>query len=132
MEIEKKENNIELLPCSFEFHEFTGKTGEVRFSCHITKMQDSAYIWIGDCGEGKMNDLSAAFITKYDNLPVTTKIIGSLECTVSSNFAKKLSKKCGKPIFVSYNLQVDNMTLPKIEKAINDELKSHPDLLIFK
>ncbi|XP_044019080.1 proteasome assembly chaperone 4-like [Aphidius gifuensis] len=129
MEIE--DNNIELLPCSFDFYEFTGKVGETTFSCNITKMENSLYVWIGDCGEGKMNDLSGAFMSQYDTLPVATKIIGSMECTVSSNFAKKLTKKCGKPVYVSYNLKVDNMSLPKIEKVVNDELKTRPDIFKF-
>lgn len=122
-------NGDELLECSFKFHNFVIQVGEVSFGCQVIKMQDSLYLWIGNNNDKTMNDLSFAFMSNYESIPVATKIIGSTDDSTSSNMAKRLTKKCGKAIYISFNVTADKFTLPGIEKSVFDELKQHPELM---
>lgn len=122
---------IEILPSSFKFHDFSTRVGEVRISCRIIKMEDSLYVWVGDSEDSKMNDLTVAMPSKYEKSPVATKIKGMTDDSSSMSLAKRLAKKVGKPVFVSFNVAVNNLTLPAIEKAIQDELNAQKELLVF-
>lgn len=125
------EDQLEFLPCSFQFHNFQDKVGEVRISCQIIKMDKSLYVWVGDCNEQNMKDLALAFVMENNSKkpPVSTKILGSIADEISTNIATRLATKSGKPVFVSFNLTVDNLVLPNIERRIHEEFKQHPELL---
>lgn len=127
----EEDDKPELLPSSFKFHNFVAQVGEVRISCRIIKMEDSLYLWIGDFNDGRMSDLTVAMISRYEKLPVATKIMGTTEDSKSASLAKRLAKKCGRPVYVSFNIAADNVTLPGIEKAIQDEFAAQKDLLVF-
>lgn len=125
------EERLNLQPSTFKFHQFTAQVGEVRLHCHVVKMKDSLYMWIGDAKNPVMNDLSLALLSRYDPVPLSTKVLGAVADTTSTNMAQRLSKKTGKPIYVSFNVNVDNITLPGVEKSIQEELAKHPHLLKF-
>ncbi|XP_058803173.1 uncharacterized protein LOC131671063 [Phymastichus coffea] len=131
MSVAKETDDVQLLPCSFQFHDFHDQVGEVRLVCQMMKMDNSLYMWISDYNEPNMKDLSLAFtIDNEPNKPVvSTKIMGPVVDETSINIANKLSKKTGKPIYVSFNANADNLTLPNIERRIYEEFKNHPELL---
>ncbi|XP_076221067.1 proteasome assembly chaperone 4 [Nomia melanderi] len=124
---ERRANETEC-ECSFKFHDFAVEIGNTTFTCHTIKMDDCLYLWVGDSHEKIMNDLSFAIISPSTNEPITTKIIGPISDDVSSNLAKRLSKKLSKPVYVSFNAQVDNMSLPLLEKKLKDELNAYPEV----
>lgn len=123
-------DDLELLPCSFQFHNFQDKVGEVRIHCQFMKMDSSLYLWVGD-SEQNMKELALAFaMTNEPKKPiVSTKIMGPIADETSANLANRLSKKSGKPVYVSLNVNTDNISLPNIEKRIHEEFKKHPELL---
>lgn len=118
------ENEVELLPCSFKFHNFLTEVGEVKMSCQIIKMEDSYYIWIGNYSNKVMNDLSLSMISNYEKVPISTRLIGSVADSMSTNMAKRLAKKLGTPVYVSFNIQADNLSMPAIEKKLQQEISS--------
>lgn len=85
-------------------------------------MQDSLYIWIGNFSDNKMNDLSLALSSVYEKTPISTKLLGSIADSTSTNMAKRLAKKLGTPVYVSFNIQADNLSMPAIEKKIQQEI----------
>ena len=121
----------ELLPCSFQFHDFQDKVGEVSVACQIMKMDSSLYLWVGDYNNRNMTNLALAFSmeNKGKQNVVTTQIMGPIADVMSTNLASRLSKKTGKPVYVSFNLVADNLSLPNIEKRIHEEFKKYPELL---
>lgn len=121
----------ELSPCSFKFHNFNMKVGDTAISCEIVKMEDSLYLWIGDCTEPSMDDLSFALLSKFDQKPIATKIMGAIADPTSTNIASRLSMKLGKPVYVSFNAVANNIILPAIEKRLHKEFKTHADILGF-
>jgi len=127
----EKTSEVELLPCSFKFHDFVVKVSDVNVNCQIIKMEDCLYLWIGDSANRSMDDLSFALKSSFEAQPIATKIMGSVADATSTNMAKRLSKKFGKPIYVSFNVTADNITLPGIERRIQEEFKTHADLLSF-
>ncbi|KAL6259525.1 hypothetical protein P5V15_009442 [Pogonomyrmex californicus] len=127
----EKESTVELLPCSFKFHNFVAKISDININCQIIKMEDCLYLWIGDSSNPSMEDLAFALISNFEKQPITTKLMGAVVDTTSTNMAKRLSMKFGKPIYVSFNITADNLTLPSIEKRIQEEFKTHADLLSF-
>lgn len=127
----EERSKIELLPCSFKFHDFVAKVSDINVICQIIKMEDCLYLWIGDSANRSMGDLSFALTSNFDTQPIATKIMGSVADATSTNMAKRLSKKFGKPIYVSFNITADNITLPGIERRIQEEFKTHADLLSF-
>ncbi|KAK2575962.1 hypothetical protein KPH14_007323 [Odynerus spinipes] len=126
-----KADQCKQYPCSFKFHKFVDQVGEVSISCHIIKMEDCLYLWVGDATNSAMNDLAFALQSKYESVPIATKIIGSVADEVSTNIAKRLTKKLGKPVYVSFNLQTDRMLLPRIEQRIQQEFKINEELAVF-
>lgn len=124
-------NQCDQYPCSFKFHKFVDQVGEVSISCHIIKMEDCLYLWVGDATNSVMNDLTFAMQSKYESVPIATKIMGSVGDEISLNIAKRLTKKLGKPVYISFNLQTDRMLLPKIEQRIQEEFKTNEELTIF-
>ncbi|XP_014219199.1 proteasome assembly chaperone 4 [Copidosoma floridanum] len=120
-----------LLPCSFQFHSFHDKLNEVSIDCQIVKMEKSLYLWIGDHNDQSMKDLALAIslVNNDKKSTVSTKILGPIADELSSNIASRLSKKTGKPVYVSFNLNVDNLTLPLVERRIHQELKDNAQLL---
>ncbi|XP_011498824.1 PREDICTED: uncharacterized protein LOC105362964 [Ceratosolen solmsi marchali] len=123
--------DIELLPCSFQFHNFYHEVNEVRIQCQIMKMEKSLYLWLGDYTERTMNDLALAFATDSENKKtvLSTKIMGHVADETSLNIANRLSKKAGQPVYVSYNLNLPPPTLLSLERRIHEEFKSKPELL---
>ena len=123
--------NTEILPCSFKFHEFVTQVGEIKIAGHVVKMEESLYLWIGIKGNDLMDDLSFAISSKYESQAVSTRIMGPVIDSNSNNIAKRLAKKIGKPVYVSFNVPADNLSLPGIEKNVIEELKKFSDLLAF-
>ncbi|XP_071582685.1 proteasome assembly chaperone 4 [Temnothorax nylanderi] len=129
--VTEKRSDMELLPCSFKFHDFAAKVSDVNINCQIIKMEDCLYLWIGDSANRSMGDLSFALASNFEKQPIATKIMGSVADATSMNMAKRLSMKLGKPIYVSFNITADNIVLPGIERRIQEEFKTHADLLSF-
>ncbi|KAL0114626.1 hypothetical protein PUN28_011730 [Cardiocondyla obscurior] len=127
----EEESKIELLPCSFKFHNFDAKISDTNINCQIIKMEDCLYLWVGNFTNQNMEDLSLALTSNFEKQPIATKIMGSVADATSTNIAKRLSMKLGKPVYVSFNLTPDNITLPEIERRIQEEFKMHSDLLSF-
>lgn len=123
-------DDLELLPCSFQFHDFHDTVGQVGLQCQFMKMDQSLYVWVGDDDEN-MKDLALGFAMQNQskNSVLATKIMGPIDNEVSSDLARRLSKKSGKPVYVSFNLTVDNLNLPNIERRIYQEFQIHPELL---
>lgn len=131
--VEKTNEDLNLVESSFKFHNFNDQVGEVKLYCQIVKMENSLYLWVSDYNEQNMNDLSLAFTmdSEMKKSSVSTKIMGPIADQTSSNIASRLSKKTGKPIFVSFNVTADNLTMPNLERRIHEEFKLHPELLAF-
>lgn len=131
MSAKEASDDLDFIPCSFQFHDFHDQVGEVRLVCQMTKMDKSLYLWVGDYNEKNMKDLSLAFAMEHEPKKpvVSTKILGPVADETSANIASRLSKKIGKPIYVSFNVNADNLTLPNIERRIFEEFKKHPELL---
>lgn len=127
----ESEATRELLPCSFKFHEFHAKISDITINCHIIKMEDCLYLWVGDGTSNKMEDLSFALISSHGSDAIATKIMGGVSDTTSMSIARRLTMKLGKPVYVSFNVTTNNMLLSSIEKRIQEEFKKSPDLLSF-
>lgn len=124
-------NQCNQSPCSFKFHKFVDQVGEVSISCHIIKMEDCLYLWVGNATHSVMSDLAFALQSKYQSEPIVTKIMGSLVDDTSANIAKRLTKRLGKPVYVSFNVQANKIFLPQVEQRIMQEFKTHKELAIF-
>ncbi|XP_017765801.1 PREDICTED: proteasome assembly chaperone 4-like [Eufriesea mexicana] len=114
--------------CSFKFHDFVAKIGDSSIAYHTIKMKDCLYVWIGDFQENAMNDLAFAIKSTYEKEPLATKIMGSITNEVSNSLAKRLSKRLSVAVYVSFNVQVDNLSLPAIERRLRDEINAHPEV----
>ncbi|XP_076243478.1 proteasome assembly chaperone 4 [Calliopsis andreniformis] len=115
--------------CSFQFHDFVINAGDLTIACHTIKMDNCLYLWVGDLHDYSMNDLSFAIESRLTKEPLETKIIGPISKDVSSNIARRLSKKLLKPVYVSFNVEADNLSLPVIERKLQDEFNKHPEVL---
>lgn len=115
-------DNGELLPSNFKFHEFVVQVADTSISGHIIGAEDSYYVWVADTASYTMNDLSLAFLAKC-NKPVGTKIMGPVSDTTSLHLAERLVKKLGKPIYISFNIKLDNRSLLEVEKKILEEFQ---------
>ncbi|XP_014485916.1 PREDICTED: uncharacterized protein LOC106750238 [Dinoponera quadriceps] len=128
-DIQEQRIDGQFLPCSFKFHKFAVRVSDTTINCQIIKMENCLYLWIGDSNNPSMEDLSFALTSKLERQPIATKIIGAVADATSTNMAKRLSMKLGKPVYVSFNVTANNITLPGIERRIQEEFKAHADLL---
>lgn len=110
----------------FRVHHFKDNLNENIVHFHIISLKDSYLVWIGST-PCDFSSLAMAIPTKYDKMPLSTTILGSSSDTFSQNVAQKLSKKCNKQVFVSYNLPLDYLLLPLVEKRLFEEIKTNPD-----
>ncbi|KAJ9592643.1 hypothetical protein L9F63_015698 [Diploptera punctata] len=118
---------IEYIKPSFEIHGFSTEITETPVYFHVMKMESSVFIWIGSGSDPTFEDLSMAMNTRYDSLPLGTRLMGPGTDMTSSNLAIRLSKKLGQAVYVSYNLASDGLTLPAVEKRLHEEMKTHPE-----
>ncbi|XP_046740326.1 proteasome assembly chaperone 4-like [Diprion similis] len=121
---EPKNIDPELVTCRFKCCNILTEVGDIKISCQMIKMKDSYYIWVGDFGDGVMNDLSLALISNYQKVPISTKLLGSAIDSTSNNIAGRLATKLGKPVYVSFNIKTDKLSLPAIEKKLSHEMSN--------
>lgn len=124
----KIEEEFQLEPSNFKCHEFETQFGEIKISGHVIKMENSLYLWIGNKNEKQMNDFCLAMPTIYETQPIATKLFGPIADTTSLCLAKRLAKKFSIPIYVSFNLNADNLSLPGIEKCLQTEIANISNL----
>lgn len=114
-------------------HNFSGKVSEAEIFFQVTNLGGrSIYIWVGS-GEGVMDDLALSAPTPYDSskgLPTTTKIIGASGQNDTEVLAAKLSKRLGKPILLSLNvnIQASSPFWGDLEKTLFQEIKLRPEV----
>lgn len=91
-------------------------------------MKNQIFLWIGVESEPVFKELSLAVGTAYDKTPTAVKLIGNnLSSMISSSLASRLSKRCNKSVFVSFNLPEDNNDLvTNIEDRLLEEMKMSP------
>ncbi|PSN35860.1 hypothetical protein C0J52_11644 [Blattella germanica] len=118
---------VEYIKPNFEIYNFGAEVAESPVCFQIMKMEKSLFIWIGSPTEPSFEDLSMAINTRYDSLPLGTRLMGANVDMTSSNLASRLSKKLNQAVFVSYNFSSDRLYLPTIEKRLQEEIKAHPE-----
>lgn len=114
-----------------KLHQFRTLILDSTYYFQVTNFGKSIYLWIGD-GEGGMRDLALSSVTPYDKkgMPTTTKIIGTTGDNLSESFAAKLTKRLGKPVYVSFNLDLGPMfttVIRDIEQRLFEEIALCPD-----
>lgn len=128
--LEQKLSSLELQR-GIKTHQFKALILDTTFFFQLTNFGKTIYLWIGTA-EGEMNDLTLAAVTPYDKkgIPTTTKIIGSTGDNLSESFASKLTKKLGKPVYISFNVNLGAMyttILRDIEDRLYEEIAMCPD-----
>lgn len=118
-EIKPMESNIGI-------HTFVTTVADKIVKFEVIKFKDSVFVWIGEKRNRLFNDLSLALLSQSTKGPVGTKIMGHPTDLTSSNLASKLSKKLGKPVYVSFNLVEDRLTVSVINARIAEEVQKNP------
>nr|CAD7259197.1 unnamed protein product [Timema shepardi]CAD7570689.1 unnamed protein product [Timema californicum] len=119
--------SIEYTQPSIKIHSFSTEVGETRVQFQVLKMNNSIFLWIGSRTDPTFDDLSVAMNTKYDNLPVSSRLFGNTSDLTSSNLSMRLVKRLGKPVYVSLNVPADRLFLNAIELRLQQETKAHPE-----
>jgi proteasome assembly chaperone 4 len=118
---------IEYMKPNFEIHSFSSQIAESTVHFQVLKMEKSLFIWIGSGTDPTFSDLGMALGTSYGRLPLCTRLMGAHTDMTSLNLASRLAKKLQKAVYVSYNVPSDRLSLPAIEKQLQEEIKTHPD-----
>lgn len=118
---------IEYIKPSFLLHAFQLELENRVIFYQVIKMKDSLYIWIGNKNNPLLSNLSLAMQTRYDKIPLATKLLGEELDTTSRNIACRLSKRLNKVVYVSFNVEESNFNVPLIEKRLNEEINKYPD-----
>jgi hypothetical protein len=119
--------SIEFMEPNVEIHSFGTEVAETPIHFQVLKMENSLFIWIGSGTDPTFSDLGMALNTRYDRLPLCTRLMGAHTAMESSNLASRLAKKFQRAVYVSYNLPSDRLLLPTIEKRLQEEIKTHPE-----
>ncbi|XP_034253944.1 proteasome assembly chaperone 4-like [Thrips palmi] len=109
-------------------HGFHFKACEQGVVVKALKLEKGLFIWVGALSQPVLEDLALSMSTPYEHDPIQTKLMGDVLNMTSMNLGSRLSKKLGKPVYLSFNLECDKMSLPAIEAGIVEEIKKHPHL----
>ncbi|KAI9565866.1 hypothetical protein GHT06_009663 [Daphnia sinensis] len=109
-------------------HQFSGKILDKNVCFQALKLTDQLVLWIGMESEPAFKDFALAMSTSYEKSPTTVKILGDASSLTSSTLASRLSKRCKKPVFVSFNISESNQELfTKIEERLLEEILISPE-----
>lgn len=118
---------IKYVDSSIKLHTFSTTISQRSVKFELFKFKDSSFLWIGDKRDRSFSDLSFAIASKFSLDPTSTRIMGQPTDLTSNNIAMKLSKKLKKPVYVSFNLVDDRLTVPVVNKRISEEIQANPD-----
>ena len=116
-----------VVPCEpqIKVESFSGVMLDQHFSCQITHLEGSYFIWVGiDAENPAFVNLSAAVNTRFDKRPVVTTLIGG-GLDEGGDMAARLTKKSGSMVFMSCNLEgIDDvhMLAAYIERQIAERI----------
>ena len=117
------DNRVECRLSTYTFNSNVAGT-QVHFS--VLRMLDSFMLWIGT-QPAELANLSMAIMTKFDQVPLASAILGNASES-SSSLAQKLAKRSKKQVFVSYNLPSgDRIMSTEVEKRIIEEMTVCPE-----
>lgn len=121
------DTTIEYTVSKFGLHNFRDQILEKKLIFQVIQMQDSLFIYVNDRDNVTFSDLSLAMNNRHNNIPVATKLVGSVLDDFSNSVVSRVSKRTGKVVYFSCNVPQDRMIVPLIEKRILEEMKTHPD-----
>jgi proteasome assembly chaperone 4 len=112
--------------CSLSASSFSDSLCSSDIVFQVLKMKNSVFVWIGSAEEKRLDDLSLAMLMA-DSEIVSSRLMGNI-LTPTTLITKRLCKKLGKPVYLSYNLpQSDNMLLEVVNKRLIKEIDQFPD-----
>lgn len=92
----------------------------------VLKMENSSFIYIGKKDEEVLSGLALGIkLPHQSSESISTSILENSED--SQEIAQKLSARLNKPVFVSYNANVDRLMFPLVEKQLIQEIKERPE-----
>jgi len=110
-------------------YSFLGQASDNPVYYQVTNFGRCVYLWVGT-REGRMGDLSMAAMTPADSskLPTTTKIIGKVGDNTAETLAARLSKRLGKQVLLSLNLNFppQSPSWGDMEQDLFEEIKLRP------
>lgn len=124
---DKDTATIEYVDSSLAAHSFSEKIGSTVVLFKTLKMKDSLFVWVGGNEEPKLTNLCVAMKSSYEALPLTTQVLGSRADETSTGLASQLTRRLGKPVFASVNLQLDSFLFPEVNKRLKEEIKNKPE-----
>ena len=80
---------------------------------------NSVFIWIGE-SDLKFDNLNIATSTKFSSIPSSVVLLGENSGTIS----QKLTKKLGKQVLISYNVEMDSLNQGFNEDLVSKEIIS--------
>lgn len=108
-------------------HNFSEKFLEQVVHFHVMKLNGGFFLWVGS--SPVLSNLAVSMTSKYDSMPLSSSLLGDPSDTTPNSLAERLAKKTKKQVFVSYNLPMTDSNISLlVEKRINRELETHPDL----
>lgn len=106
-------------------HSFTMDVAGQILNFRVLKMENSSFIYIGKKDEEVLSGLALGIkLPHQSGESISTSIIENSE---SQDIAQKLSARLSKPVFVSYNANVDKLMFPLVEKHLIQEIKERPE-----
>ncbi|XP_037827920.1 uncharacterized protein LOC119615937 [Lucilia sericata] len=104
--------------------------GEQKYIIRILKMNGSTMVFLSSAEPECLDEIALAMKMPQDNKIVGTYILGPQIITDSQRMAEKLCKRFGRHFIVSYNVNVDRMTAPLLEKQLSEYIRAHEDQFV--
>lgn len=99
--------------------------GEQKYIIRILKMNGSTMVFLSLAEPERLDEIALAMKMPQDNQVVGTFVLGPQIITDSQRMAEKLCKRFGRHFIVSYNVNVDRMTTPLLEKQLSEYIRAH-------
>ncbi|XP_054645199.1 proteasome assembly chaperone 4 [Dunckerocampus dactyliophorus] len=111
---------------AISIHNFSERILEQTVHFHVMKLSGGFFLWVGS--SPLLSNLAVSMSSRYDPMPLSTLVMGDPSNTAPNSLARRLAKKTGKQVFVSYNLPATDSSLSLlVENRIKKELELHPE-----
>ncbi|XP_061400744.1 uncharacterized protein LOC133336462 [Musca vetustissima] len=129
-----EENNTE--QCGDSNKTFTSSQGQLlvgdkKYTVRSLKMNGATMMFLGSAEPECLDEMAVAMQMPQDGQIIGTTILGAQSSiTDSQRLAEQFTRRYGRQFFVSFNVQVDRMTAPLLEKQLNEYMRNNKELFV--
>ncbi|XP_013099663.1 uncharacterized protein LOC106081934 [Stomoxys calcitrans] len=104
--------------------------GEQKYTVRALKMNGATMVFLSASEPECLDEMAVAMKMPQDGQIIGTTILGAQSITDSQRLAEQFTRRYGRQFFVSFNVNVDRMTAPLLDKELSAYMNNNQELFI--